>query len=144
MTGSTIAIEDPRLKRLYGYWLSKKGDRKAPRRADILPEEITDILPWVFLMERVGHRLRYRLVGEEFRTIYGGKLIGTFMDEIDLDHVTAAYPPALLRRGHHRHVPMWRRRLRLRLREAVRSRSRGSAIQQTDVSQAAHPRPRAA
>jgi hypothetical protein len=91
MTEPAIAIEDARLKRLYEYWLSKKGDRKAPRRADILPEEITDILPWVFLIERVGHRLRYRLVGDEFRTIYGTKLTGMFMDEVDLDHVTTAY-----------------------------------------------------
>jgi len=86
-----IAIQDPRLKRLYDYWLSKKGDRKWPRRADILPEEITDILPWVFLMERVGKRLRYRLVGEEVRQMYGAKLIGMFMDEVDFDHITAAY-----------------------------------------------------
>jgi hypothetical protein len=91
LRGSAIVIDDARLKRLYDYWLSKKRDRKAPRRADILPEEIADILPWVFLMERVGHRLRYRLVGDEFRQIYGAKLIGMFMDEVDLDHVTAAY-----------------------------------------------------
>jgi hypothetical protein len=91
MTTWAPAIEDPRLERLYAYWLSKKHGRKEPLRTDILPEEITDILPWVFLMERVGHRLRYRLVGEEFREIYGAKLIGMYMDEVDLDHVSAAY-----------------------------------------------------
>lgn len=91
MTASTIAINDPRLKRLYDYWLSKKGDRQWPRRADIQPEEITDILPWVFLMERVGEQLRYRLVGEKVREMYGAKLIGMFMDQVDYDHITAAY-----------------------------------------------------
>ena len=91
MTGSAIVIDDVRLKRLYEYWLSKQGERKAPRRTDIAPEEIADILPWVFLMERVGRRLRYRLVGDAFREIYGAKLIGMFMDEVDLDHITAAY-----------------------------------------------------
>ncbi len=91
MTATPFVIDDPRLKRLYDYWLSKKGERKAPARADILPEDITDILPWVFIMERVGPRLRYRLVGEEVRQMYGAKLIGMFMDEVDYDHVTAAY-----------------------------------------------------
>ncbi len=91
MSDSAIAIEDARLSRLYEYWLAKKGDRMAPRRADIAPEEIPDLLPWVFIMERVGTRLRYRLVGEAFREIYGAKLAGMFIDEVDLDHITAAY-----------------------------------------------------
>jgi hypothetical protein len=91
MTDTDLVIVDPRLRRLYEYWLEKKGDRIAPSRADIAPEDIKDILPWVFLMEKVGDRLRYRLVGQGFREIYGAKLLGMFMDEIDLDHITAAY-----------------------------------------------------
>jgi hypothetical protein len=91
MPAGDIVIVDARLRRLHEYWLSKKGDRPVPLRADIAPYEIPDVLPWVFLMERVGGRLRYRLVGEAFREIYGAKLIGMFLDEIDLDHVTAAY-----------------------------------------------------
>jgi hypothetical protein len=86
-----LEISDDRLRRLYAYWNGKKGDRRVPSRADIAPEEITDILPWVLLMERVGERIRYRLVGDEFRQIYGDKLIGMYLDEIDLDHITAAY-----------------------------------------------------
>jgi hypothetical protein len=88
---TSLAISDERLQRLYAYWLGKRGDRFAPTRADILPDEIKDLLPWVFLMEQVGERLRYRLAGDAFREMYGEKLIGKFMDEIDTDHVTAAY-----------------------------------------------------
>ncbi len=86
-----IEIHDARLRRLYDYWVAKKGDRRAPARADIAPEDIVDVLPWVILMERVGDRLRYRLVGDEFRQIYGARLMGMFIDEVDLDHITAAY-----------------------------------------------------
>ena len=86
-----LEISDDRLRRLYAYWTGKKGDRRVPRRADIAPEEIADILPWVLLMERVDNRIRYRLVGDEFRQVYGDKLIGMYLDEIDLDHITAAY-----------------------------------------------------
>jgi hypothetical protein len=86
-----LEISDDRLRRLFAYWTGKKGQRRAPSRADIAPEEITDLLPWVVLMERVGTRIRYRLVGDEVRQFYGEKLIGMYMDEIDLDHVTAAF-----------------------------------------------------
>ncbi len=91
MSASGIAISDSRLRRLYDYWLSKKGDRIAPSRADIEPGEIVELLPWVFLMEKVGTRLRYRLVGEAFREVYGARLMGMYIDEVDLDHITAAY-----------------------------------------------------
>ncbi len=91
MMATGISIVDARLRWLHDYWLLKKRERPFPARADIAPEEIRDILPWVFIMERVEERLRYRLVGEAFREIYGDKLIGLFMDEIDLDHITAAY-----------------------------------------------------
>ncbi len=91
MSKGELVITDARLRRLHEYWLSKKGDRRAPSRKDIAPEEIPDILPYVFIMEVVGDRLRYRLVGDGFRQIYGAKLIGAFLDEVDLDHVTAAY-----------------------------------------------------
>jgi hypothetical protein len=91
MGAPDIEISDARLRRIHEYWLAKKGDRPAPSRADIAPEEIVDVLPWAFLMEYVGERLRYRLVGEAFREIYGAKLAGMYIDEVDLDHITAAY-----------------------------------------------------
>jgi hypothetical protein len=86
-----LEITDDRLRRLYAYWTDKKHGRRVPSRADIAPEEIADILPWVLLMERIGARIRYRLVGDEFRRIYGDRLMGMYLDEIDLDHITAAY-----------------------------------------------------
>lgn len=89
MTDPDPAISDPRLRALYAYWLQKKGERIAPRRADIAPEEIADLLPWVFLVEIVGERLRFRLVGTAIAAEYGGKLTGRYIDEVDLNHVTA-------------------------------------------------------
>ena len=87
----TVEISDQRLRRLFDYWTQKKGDRRVPSRSDIAPEEIVDVLPWVLIMERVGERIRYRLVGDEVRQFYGDKLIGKYLDEIDLDHISAAY-----------------------------------------------------
>jgi hypothetical protein len=91
MSTSDIVISDTRLIRLYEYWLKKKADRVAPSRADIFPEDIPDLLPWVFIVERIEARLRYRLAGTALTEIYGGTLTGRYIDEIDLDHVTAQY-----------------------------------------------------
>lgn len=87
--GTAPVIVDSQLRRLYEYWLGKKGDRAAPARADIAPEEIPDLLPWIFLIETVGDRLRVRLAGSSVTGEYGGQLTGAFVDEVDLDHVTA-------------------------------------------------------
>lgn len=75
--------------RLYDYWLEKKGTRMALSRSDIAPQEIKNILPWVFLVEIAGERLRFRLAGTAVTEQYGGELTGEYLDEIDLDAVTA-------------------------------------------------------
>jgi hypothetical protein len=88
MTDPDPAISDLRLRALYAYWQRKKGERLAPARADIAPEEITELLPWVFLIEMDGERFRFRLVGTAVTEEYRGKLTGMYLDEVDLDHAT--------------------------------------------------------
>lgn len=75
------------LMELYRYWRSKCGERLAPARVDIRPEEILPILPNILLLDIVGDvpRLKYRLVGTEFVHIYGAEITGKFVDEIDFD-----------------------------------------------------------
>ncbi|HVJ43186.1 MAG TPA: PAS domain-containing protein [Dongiaceae bacterium] len=97
MTGAGQSLQDferelghsrhPQLAGLYRYWRSKCGDRRAPSRADILPEEIRSILPHILLLDIVGDvpRLKYRLAGTEFAHIYGAEVTGKFLDEIDFD-----------------------------------------------------------
>jgi hypothetical protein len=79
--------QHPQLIALYRYWRWKAGDRRAPSRAEIRPEEIVAILPNILLLDIVGSvpRLKYRLVGTEFVHIYGGEITGRFLDEIDFD-----------------------------------------------------------
>src|SRR5579859_7436614 len=74
------------LQAVHSYWLEKRGDRFAPSRSDIKPEEIVRLLPYVLLMDVVGAplRFRYRLVGTAFATEYGQEITGKFVDEIDL------------------------------------------------------------
>ncbi len=78
------SIADPLLRQLYDYWRAKKGARIAPRRADIAPAEIPDLLAWVYLVELVEGRLRIRLAGTSIAEEFGAKLTGKYLDEIGL------------------------------------------------------------
>jgi hypothetical protein len=75
------------LKQIYVYWLSKKGRRRAPSRADIDPAEIASLMPYVGLVdvERAPLRFRYRLLGTEVVRGLGIELTGRFLDEVPLD-----------------------------------------------------------
>jgi hypothetical protein len=91
MTGPDIELSDPVLRKLFDYWIEKKGDRIAPTRAEIDPGEIRALLPNVFLVERVGEppRYRYRLVGTTVVKEFGEEITGRYLDEVDFDFVTS-------------------------------------------------------
>jgi len=91
-TGAVEPLPAPsydRLKELHAYWLAKKGDRAAPARAAIRPEEIPRLLPYLALLDVLGEppRFRIRLFGTGLVRTYGEDLTGRFADEIDLDTV---------------------------------------------------------
>jgi hypothetical protein len=73
---------DKVLSALLDYWRSKLAGRAMPRRADIEPTEIPQLLPYLQLIDRVGGRYRYRLAGTAIVAAYGSELTGKFVDEI--------------------------------------------------------------
>lgn len=57
---------EPRIRRIWDYWDSRRGDRPMPARRDIDPLDIdADLLPGILLTEVLPEEpwLRYRLVG---------------------------------------------------------------------------------
>jgi hypothetical protein len=76
----------PVAHQLLAYWRSKLNGRKAPRREDILPEELGGLLPWVILIDVVGMppRFRVRLVGTGVVREYGMEMTGQFLDDLDM------------------------------------------------------------
>jgi hypothetical protein len=77
-------IKDWRLKRLYEYWIDRKGDRRFPARRDIDPLDITFVLGRIMLVE-VSHdplRFKVRLHGSEMATSAHYDLTGKFIDDI--------------------------------------------------------------
>ncbi len=73
---------DQVLSALLDYWRSKLAGRAMPRRADIEPTEIPQLLPHLQLVDRVDGRYRYRLAGTAIVAAYGSELTGKFVDEV--------------------------------------------------------------
>lgn len=86
---SDTQLPDAHLRKALTYWQRKCGQRRMPRRADIDPVEMPDLLPYVRLVDVVAPgQYRYRVVGSELEQMHGGlKFTGRFVHE--------ALPPPL-------------------------------------------------
>jgi hypothetical protein len=79
MSFDPATLRSARLQRAYLYWQGKRAGRLMPARPDIDPAEITDLLPWIMLIDVLPGDFRYRLIGTEVRQIahrdYTGELL---------------------------------------------------------------------
>lgn len=79
---------DPRLRRLYEYWLGKARGRLFPARADLDPVDFPYILGYVTLVDitaqRPGkpRRYRFRLDGSHLTAISGIDYTSRYLDEL--------------------------------------------------------------
>jgi hypothetical protein len=79
-------LDDPRLRAMFDYWLSKfRGDR-LPTLKDIDPVEIPRLLGHINIIdvERADGRVRfrYRLWGTKITDLYGRDYTGHYLDDI--------------------------------------------------------------
>ena len=79
-------IRDARLRRLYEYWLAKKGQRRLPSRRDIDPVDFPYVLGHVILFDvlRDPLRFRVRVHGTEMVAKAGYDLTGKFLDALPI------------------------------------------------------------
>src|SRR5262245_27147770 len=89
----------PTISELHPYWLSRRGERRMPRRSDISPTDIPSLLPMLFLvdLEHDPFRVRYRLVGTSAVEMSGRDYTGLYLDEIRFnkpDELLALYRQA--------------------------------------------------
>lgn len=77
-------VASPRIHRLHSYWRQKCGAALLPRRADIAPDEIRDLLPYIMIVdvERDPLRFRYRLVGTKVVEYNGVEFTGRYLGDI--------------------------------------------------------------
>jgi hypothetical protein len=87
MVDAPIHLHSETLEDLYRYWLSKKGRRAAPARAEIWPEEMRRFLPHLFLVDVIGEppRFRFRLVGTKVVEACGEDHTGDFLEDTELE-----------------------------------------------------------
>ena len=86
LTASEAAVSlitDPRLRQVNDYWRCKAAGGAMPRRADIDPTEIPNLLPDVMLVDVLPQgRYRYRLIGTENALAQGMNATGRYLDEV--------------------------------------------------------------
>jgi len=62
-------------RRLYSRWREAKGDGIAPERGMIEPRALKEVLPWVFILDRVDREMSpFRLAGTGLCEFYGREL----------------------------------------------------------------------
>ena len=68
----------PDLQRVLAYWMAQRGERFAPRRLDIDPVDLVEVLPRVMLVdiEAEPFDFRYRLAGTGICALHGTDLTG--------------------------------------------------------------------
>jgi hypothetical protein len=79
-----LELDDTRLRRLFGYWLEKRGERLFPAKAEIDPLDFPYILGYVTLVdvERDPRRYRFRLDGSILVALSGTDYTGRYLDEL--------------------------------------------------------------
>lgn len=82
--GASPEIAEARLRRLYEYWSTKRGDRPAPSRRDIDPVEIPDLLGFVniFEVQRAPRDYKVRLNGSEVAEMLGQDITGKYCSTV--------------------------------------------------------------
>lgn len=95
------SLDEPLLAELYTYWSQRRGNLRAPARADIDPIDIPQLLPHIALTEIVKPpdckeaRFRYRLAGTRIEDRFGCALTNRFLDELKegeyLDYIQSLY-----------------------------------------------------
>ncbi len=79
----SLSAVDPKIKQAISYWLSKRGDRLAPTRADMNAREIKAFLPHFQILEIVngGPAYRPRLMGTAIVESMKEDVTGRLFDE---------------------------------------------------------------
>ena len=74
------------ISELAAYWHAKRGNRFAPRRADIDPAEIREHMPRLFMIDVLpGGDYRYRLVGTELVARTGRDPTGMLLSQLQAE-----------------------------------------------------------
>lgn len=72
------------VKLLHAWWDAARGPADVPDRADLRPDEMKPLLPFLFIAdaEHDPFRVRYRLAGTRATEVTGFDITGRYLDEL--------------------------------------------------------------
>ena len=85
-----LAFTDSFYDPLLGLWHTKAYGRPMPKRSDITPRDLKDVLRNIVMFERVAHtpsRYRWRLIGTNLTSMAGDNTGKMFEETLPPDHV---------------------------------------------------------
>lgn len=79
-----LGVEQPMLRRLGAYWERLRGDRRLPRREELEPWQIPELLPylWIWRVEAEPRRFFLRLSGDRINRLLGYWRRGSELGEV--------------------------------------------------------------
>ena len=81
------AVPEARLRKLYAFWRGLAPEPAVPRRADMDPFLVPDLLPWLFVVD-IEHdeqgvpHFRYRLAGTGITTLLDLEATGKYIHDV--------------------------------------------------------------
>lgn len=84
MNADDLRFRSDKLRRLYQYWLQKRGDRPMPARRDMDPLDLRFVLGDIALVEVLRDPLRYRFRLDGTRQVerFGVDMTGKMLDDL--------------------------------------------------------------
>jgi hypothetical protein len=86
----SLAFSEPSYERLLNVWRSKVGARAMPKRSEMTPRDLKDVLRHLIVLERVERRpsrYRVRLLGTRLTSMVGDRTGNLLEDVIPRDHL---------------------------------------------------------
>ena len=86
----SLTFSEPSYERLLDLWRSKTGDRSMPKRSEMTPRDLKDVLRHHIILERVERspsRYRVRLLGTSLTTMAGDRTGKLLEEVIPADHL---------------------------------------------------------
>jgi len=86
----SLTFSEPSHGRLLSLWRAKTGDRAMPKRSEMTPRDLKDVLRHLIILERVERspsRYRVRLLGTSLTTMAGDRTGKLLEEVIPADHL---------------------------------------------------------
>tara|TARA_R110002012_G_scaffold141593_2_gene299365 strand:+ start:28 stop:639 length:612 start_codon:yes stop_codon:yes gene_type:complete len=94
---SAALVRYEKTSRILHHWVDLRGAEGAGSVPPFDPIAVPGLLPFVYLLQREGDRLKYRVSGEEVNRLFAQNHIGRYLDEVVPGEIYSHVAPYFLR-----------------------------------------------